>query len=36
MKNIYPDKLATDLLLKLMATPGRSGEEKPVAEFITK
>ena len=36
MKNIYPDKLATDLLLKLMATPGRSGEEKPVAQLITK
>ena len=36
LKNIYPDKRATNLLLNLMATPGRSGEEKPVAEFIIK
>ncbi len=30
------DKSATDLLMRLLATPGQSGQEKRVAEFITK
>lgn len=32
---LLADKQATDLLVQLMAIPGLSGEEKPVAEFIT-
>jgi len=32
---VTPDQRATDLLLQLMATPGRSGEEKQVAQFLT-
>lgn len=31
-----PDKQATELLIKLMATPGKSGEEKAVAALIGK
>lgn len=33
---LLPDKQATDLLIALMSTPGLSGQEKPVAELITK
>jgi len=33
---LIPDQRATDLLMRLMATPGRSCEEKPVAEFLSK
>ncbi len=33
---LLPDKQAAELLMQLMATPGLSGQEKPVADFITK
>ncbi|MEM8947258.1 MAG: M20/M25/M40 family metallo-hydrolase [Planctomycetota bacterium] len=33
---LLPDNQATDLLMQLMALSGQSGEEKPVAELITK
>lgn len=35
-KNLLSEKQANDLLIKLMATPGLSGSEGPVADFITK
>ena len=31
-----PDKQATELLMKLMATAGKSGEEQAVAELVSK